>query len=270
MKLFVGRLVCTLFNAILVASCAFSQTAQPPAQAAGYRLNFIDTFDQLSLSPDGTGTYNWYEGVWFNHKHAPLSNITAASSVLSLVWQRGQESPDTSIETLSHDKQHYHAWRYGYFEARMKWNPVNGAWPAFWLIPVQDALGQAVYQGKNDKAEFDIFEGQGDHPHTFYGTVHEWVNQHDSANKNNTFQLSSDVDFSQFHTYGLLWVPGQVTWYFDDSPLHSESTPAVADLQDYLMILGMQEGPNWKIGDLTGVSASRMTLQVDYVRVWQK
>jgi hypothetical protein len=241
-----------------------------PRQVLDYKLAFADEFDVLDISPDGHGTHNWYNGVWFNHKHAPLTNMSVSSSILKLEWRRGQESPDTSITTLSNDTAHFKAWRYGYFEARMKWDVVNGAWPAFWLIPVQDAKGEDVYHGLKESGETDIFEGQGGHPHTFYGTIHDWVNLRDASSKNNAFQLPSNIDLSEFHVYGLLWVPGRVTWFLDGNPLHRENTPAIFDKQDFFMVLGMQEGANWKYGDLSGVTSPRMTLSVDWVRVWQR
>jgi beta-glucanase (GH16 family) len=242
----------------------------PPPQAQGYKLAFADEFDRFDISPNGRGVHTWYEGVWFNRQHAPRTNISAANSVLSLKWERGQAATDTSITTLSRDLRSYAAWRYGYFEARMRWDVVNGAWPAFWLIPVQDATGQDFYNGSKESGEIDIFEGQGDHPHTFYGTVHDWVNLRDHASRNNAFALPGNLDFSQFHVYGLLWTPGQVTWYLDNQPLHSETTPAIFDRQDFFLVLGMQEGEDWSAGSLSGVTAASMTLSVDWVRVWQQ
>ncbi len=241
-----------------------------PPQAQGYRLVFKDDFGALDLSPNGLGVHTWYEGVWWSQKHAPLRNISASDSIVSLTWQRAQDAPDTSITTLSRDKRHFAAWRYGYFEARMRWDAVRGAWPAFWLIPVQNATAQDFHNGVSESGEIDVFEGQGDHPHTFYGTIHDWVDHHDKPSGKNQFQLSNDIDFSQFHVYGLLWTPGKVTWYLDNRPLHSETTPAVFDRQDFFIVLGMQEGVNWKYGDLSGVTASNMILNVDWVRVWQK
>jgi beta-glucanase (GH16 family) len=241
-----------------------------PQQDPAYKLVFSDDFNTLDLSPDGLGIHAWYEGVWFNKKHAPLANISASSSVLSLVWKSNQGSADTSITTLSQDFQNLHGWRYGYFEARVKWNPVTGAWPAIWLIPVQDATGQSIYSGVRESGEIDIFEGQGDHPDTFFGTIHDWVNFGDNASKNNAFQLPAGTDFSQFHIYGMLWSPGTVTWYFDNQPLHSENTAAIFDKQDFFLVLSMQEGANWTSGNLSGVTSSDMTLNVDWVRVWQK
>jgi len=243
--------------------------ATPPPQAAGYALAFSDDFVSLDLSPNGAANHTWYDGVWSYHNPAPLANISTANSELSLVWKANQGPSDTSIETLAQGNPNYRAWRYGYFEARMKWDVVAGAWPAFWLTPVETALGQDFYNGVQEQGEFDIFEGQGDEPHTFFGTIHDWVNGKGTANANNFWELPSSVDFSQYHTYGMLWVPGKVTWYFDDQPLMSAPTPAVVDKQTYLMILGIQEGAAWQYGNLSGVTASSMKMTVDWVHVWQ-
>jgi hypothetical protein len=264
----------TLTSAVMAlnGSPAWSQSKQltPPRQAEGCKLVFEDQFDRNDVGSDGAGVHTWYEGVWWYHKHAPLSNVSTTASVLSLKWLPGQEATDTSISTLSRNGHNFAAWRYGYFEARMRWDVVRGAWPAFWLIPAQDAQDKAVYNGTKETGEIDIFEGQGDHPHTFYGTIHDWVNLHDHASKNNAFELTNNVDFSEFHVYGLLWTPGKITWYLDNKPLHSESTPAIFDQQDFFLVLGMAAGEDWKAGNLSGDAPTSMTLNVDWVRVWQK
>jgi hypothetical protein len=243
----------------------------PPPQASGYKLAFTDEFDSLDLSPDGAGMHTWYEGMWFSHQHSPLSNISVSSSVLSLAWHRNQGSSDTSIETLAHDGGHFQAWRYGYFEARMKWDAVKGAWPAFWLLPVEDATGADVHNGQRESGEMDVFEGSGETPHAYYGTIHRWLNGKEvAANKKNRFQVSEEVDYSEFHTYGLLWLPGTVTWYLDNLPLHSEKTYDIFDKEQYSLVFSMQEGVNWKPGDTSGLQKDKLTLNVDWVRVWQK
>jgi beta-glucanase (GH16 family) len=273
------KMLCALFlsaiaTVVFTGNSALGQQPHPdkpapPPQAQGYKLAFAGEFDRLDLSPDGRGIHAWYEGIWFNHQHASRKNIFVANSMLCLEWERGQGAVDTSITTFSPQAGNNGAWRYGYFEARLRWDVVKGAWPAFWLIPVEDATGQDIYNGTKESGEIDIFEGQGDHPHVFYGTIHDWVNLTDHANKNNFFALPGNVDLSQFHTYGLLWTPGKVTWYLDNQPLHSESTPAIFDRQDFFLVLTMQEGDDWKAGNLSGVTAPRMALNVDWVRVWQ-
>ncbi len=246
-----------------------SQLGAPP-QVSGYHLVFEDDFTAFDLSPDGKGAHTWHEGVWWSEKHAPLTNISASGGMLTLKWQRSQNTPDTSITTFSRDKQHFTAFRYGYFEARMRWDVVRGAWPAFWLIPVQSATSQNVYNGTKEAGEIDIFEGQGDHPRTFYGTIHDWVGSDHKRSGTNTFHLPKNTDLAQFHVYGLLWTPGRVTWYFDNQPLHSEPTPPVYDKQDFFIVLGMQEGVDWTYSNMSGVTAPEMNLHVNWIRVWQK
>lgn len=263
----------TLTAAVVALSMAFASqvyaAAVPPSQASGYHLAFSDNFQNPDLSPDGAGKHTWYEGVWFNPKHAPMSNIAASPAGLTLTWRRGQAAFDTSITTLSRNLRHALSWRYGYFEARMKWDAVRGAWPALWLIPVPAPDGKATWKDTRESGELDIFEGQGDQPHTFFGTVHDWIDLHDHPSAPNNFPLPAAADFTQFHTYGALWVPGKVTWYFDNQPLHSEVTPAIFDHQDYFMAVSMQEGSDWKANNLAGVDAKQMTMTLDWIRVWQ-
>ncbi len=267
-----GARALTALTTCLLCRAQIPDTAAvpPPAPAPLYKLVFNDEFNSLDLSPDGSGVHTWYKDVWFNHVPAPLADISASNSVLTLAWLTNQSSFDTSITTLSGDRRQAHAWQYGYFEARMKWDVVKGAWPAFWLIPVEDAQGRDTYNGVKESGEIDIFEGQGDQPTTYFGSIHDWVNLKGTSNADNHFPLPSGFDFSQFHSYGLLWEPGKVTWYLDDRALHSESTYAIFDKQHFFMVLSMKEGANWKEGDTTGVTAQQMTLQVDWVRVWQK
>jgi beta-glucanase (GH16 family) len=258
-----------------IATCSCNTAARnigpnsattPPSQASGYTLVFADDFNSLALSPTGSGEFNWYNGLWWQPP-SPPSNFNVANSILTLTWTKGQKPDDTSVTTLSRYGRRYHTWRYGYFEVRMKWNTVRGAWPAIWMLPVEAANGATTAAG-----ELDIFEGQGSTPHIFYGTVHEWKQQRDVRNNkgSNVFELPASVDLSQFHNYGALWTPGRVTWYFDNRPLFSAPTYPVFDTQNYYLIIGSQEGVNWKNGDLTGVTDSRIDVDVDWIHVWQR
>jgi len=239
----------------------------PPQQASGYCLRFSTNFNPLNLSPNGLGSFNWYNpGIWWEAA-APSANISIKNGTLNLVWTSGQPTSDTSVSTTATDGSHYLGWHYGYFEVRMRWDTVVGAWPAIWMIPIQNILSPSDEQG-----ELDIFEGQGITPNAFYGTIHDWKNNQDIANNNccNTAQLPA-VDFSQFHTYGALWTPGNVTWYLDNKPLFSAATyPVFEDVkQKYFLIIGSQEGANWTYGDMTGVTASQIGMQAEWVRIWQ-
>src|SRR3954452_5608643 len=134
-----------------------------------------------------------------------------------------------------------------------------------WMIPKQAA------QGVTDTGEIDIFEGQGGEPLTFNGSIHEWNGTTEIwHNTPNWVYLPASNDFSQWHTYGVLWVLGKVSWYYDNQLLFSANTTAVFDQQDFFLVLSMVEGANWTAGNMTGVTASTLNLNVDWVRVWQK
>jgi hypothetical protein len=244
---------------------AFLLAQAPPPQASGYQLEFADSFDGLSFSPDGYGDYSWYPGVpW--HTGLPLPSLmTDANSILQLTWARNGGLHDTTITTAAHDLSHYHVYRYGYFEARMAWDATTGSWPAFWMVPMQ------ALQGSSASGEIDIFEGQGAAPHTFYGSVHAWKNNRTSQtfDKGCACNLPDDNDFSAWHTYGLLWTPGKMTWYYDNQPLRSISVPSIFDRENFFLILGSQEGVNWTNGNLRGVRVDEINLKIDWVHVFQ-
>jgi hypothetical protein len=264
----VAMAVSTLFLSFSIAAVASGPT--PPTQAAGYSLVFYDDFLNFNLSPDGTGQYTWYPGEYGVKPPSPF-RATVASSVLDLNWTRGQSPANTSISSCSTDGTHCTTFRYGYFEARMKWDVTPGAWPTFMLSPVQSIWGAT------ENGELDIFEGAASSwdYQTFYGTIHDWVTENgtpiDVANNgaSNGHKIAG-VDFSQWHTYGVLWAPGKVTWYFDQQPVLSASTYAIFDKQDYYLILTSQVGSTtWVAGSTSGVTANAINLYVDWVKVWQ-
>ncbi len=253
-----------------INSSALRSCLIPPSQAMGYRLAFSTDFNPLNLSPNSVGSFNWYNpGIWWESP-APYSNIYLLNSALDLVWTNGQTNADTSVSTAAQDGSYYQAWHYGYFEVRMRWDTVNGAWPAIWMIPIEDILTP----GQQEEGELDIFEGQGNTPDIFYGTIHDWKNGQDVANNNccNAYQLPSNVDLFQFHTYGVLWTRGHVSWYFDNHLLNSVQTYPIFDdvQQNYYLILGSQEGADWTAGDTSGVTATSISMQVQWVHVWQR
>jgi beta-glucanase (GH16 family) len=252
---------------LLSALPAMAQT--PPAQAAGYTLAFSNTFTPFSLSPNSEGNYIWYNPGQPSGVTAPAANISVSKSILTLDWTKGQKAFYTNISTAASNGSYYRAWRYGYFEVSMAWDPVTGSWPAIWMRPIQYTLNNKVESG-----ELDIFEGQGATPNMFYGSIHDWAPNNtgvDLQNNegNNWFVLPSTTNVTQYHTYGLLWVPGQVTWYFDNTPVLTAATYPIFDEQNYYLILGSQEGVNWTYGNLTGVKTTTIPMKVQWVHVFQ-
>ncbi len=145
----------------------------------------------------------------------------------------------------------------GYFEAQIAFNPEDvlthnpkGALPlpAFYLLPVEFAAQMNADQWPGQEAGYihysepDIFEYNrawrtwGWNPQNQYGAdFHDWYGLRYKTCPKNGFDycvtkrtqadalvvVPKDTDFTQFHKYGLLWVPATATspgyaqYYFD-------------------------------------------------------
>ena len=259
--------IIVVFAALL---CGVSQAQTPPPQATGYTLTHSDEFDSLDIGASWTGqTHQWYTSEYGQVITPSSSQASVASSVLSLDWHPGMTRPaEASLSSFDMGSQKGMAYRYGYYEARMKWSPVAGAWPGFWLLSLQSAITTGEW------GEIDIFEGLGNLPYDYFGTVHDWTalngTRTSTFNPGNDYKLLTSVDYSQWHKYGVLWEPGTLTWYFDDQPIIAAPAPAITDAQDVELILSSSEGVNWAQGNTSGVTSTDLSLNVDWVRVWQK
>nr|WP_256468178.1 family 16 glycosylhydrolase [Bradyrhizobium sp. 160] len=157
----------------------------------------------------------------------------------------------TSITTVPRRGLGGRTFRYGFFEARMRFAKDDLDWSAFWLFSRDHSLGT-----DNDHwCEIDIFENFG--ADLFVGSVHDWTRTTHSRNTNARYRLLHRLDFSDWHSYGLLWTPGKLTWFLDGVPVIKTESPPICEQQDLFMILGSNkhtDGPEHK-------------LEVDWVRV---
>jgi hypothetical protein len=157
--------------------------------------------------------------------------------------------------------------RYGYFEARVKFQTQEGWWPGFWLMGnrVGDPdRGKAVANNtEHNGTEVDIFEYlriRGDQiQHALhwngYGPNHKSVGHHPSA-----ANLTSG-----FHTVGCEWTPEKYVFYVDGSKTW-ETTSAISGVEQYIILSG--EVSSWP-GNIQRASLPDSVV-FDYVRVWQK
>ncbi|ADO75090.1 Glycoside hydrolase, family 16 [Stigmatella aurantiaca DW4/3-1] len=108
-----------------------------------WQLQFQDEFDGASL--DGTkwrlgGHYAGIAGVGGNSP----KNVSVSGGNLRIKAQQGAMSfSGKSYAYSGGEVSSFFNYRqqYGYFEARVKSPPVNGLWPAFWLMPDRGNYG---------------------------------------------------------------------------------------------------------------------------------
>jgi len=259
-------------------------TPPPQAVEAGYKtLVFNDDFDSINtIDVKGTNKsgYKWYvDGPIWSSGIVDPSTYSVSNSVLAL--SNNTWSANWMLSSFSCHGNVGHSFKYGYFEARLRFDPALGkkarGWPAWWSLSTH-------HSRTNDPAhwaELDFFEaytgGKADYTGAFIGTLHDWADDSKTHYQNsNNWQNQPTTDYNQWHTYGCLWSPGKVIWYFDGvakitqiysatappSPLANGTiTPTPAgifnildnDPEGMLLILGSDEWP----------------MYVDWVRVWQ-
>ena len=115
---------------------------------------------------------------------------------------------------------------YGYFEIVAELPKGAGAWPAFWLLPVDNSW----------PPELDVLEAFGDQPDQVHsavidptGTVGGWA-QVDTSNGP--------------HAFGMKWTPYEITFYVDGVETLSVATPADLNAPMY-MIANLAVGGDW-------------------------
>jgi beta-glucanase (GH16 family) len=241
-----------------------------PIAGQGYTKVFADEFS----------TYD--STVWRKAHYLPAppaDAVWAENGLLNLATRRSQGFPDVALATrgTSYKGPDNRFFRYGYFEARVKWTRGQGSWPAFWLISNDAQWG--VYCPPTH-GEIDIFDNQGAMPNVQVRVMHS--NSWGSCEPNETFyrEWNTGVDTTQaFHTYSVKWTRDRVCWYFDEAQescraldgafMDGASRPDSRTVnQD--MNLNIKSSCGGWTGGCTASSPNVILTQFDWVRVWQK
>ncbi|MFG0245622.1 MAG: family 16 glycosylhydrolase [Phycisphaerales bacterium JB052] len=264
---------------ILLAAAVF---CSPTIAQDAWQLQWSDEFDGTALNTDnwsyqtGTGTAYGLPAGWGNNELQyytdSTANITVSDGTLKInaIEQRFNGRDYTSARIRSLYKQDF---LYGRFEARMKLPSTPGIWPAFWMLPTNSPYGSWASSG-----EIDIMESVN-YADRIYGTLHfgnNWPN-----NASDGPRLQDGTDFSQdFHTYRIDWDPDRITWYVDDIAYGSRpntswfssaapSNPSAPFDSEFHLLLNVAVGGNFP-GNPDGSSTFPQTLEVDYVRVYER
>ncbi|MCX7304392.1 MAG: family 16 glycosylhydrolase [Hyphomicrobiales bacterium] len=136
---------------------------------------------------------------------------------------------------------------YGYFEVTAELPEGAGAWPAFWLLPVDNSW----------PPEIDVLEAFGDQPNQVHSAV---------IGSSGAAEAWSQVDTSGgAHRYGVLWTPYEITFYVDG--VEMMSTPTTSELHDPMYLLAnLAVGGPWA-GDADPTLSAEF--KIDSIAVYQ-
>lgn len=237
----------------------------------GYTLVWNDEFDSGSVPGD-----DWTHEVWGpytvnNELQYYVDGATPAGSRVTEV-----SDGTLKINCLKESGNVYSArlyakvkegWKYGYIEASIKLPGGKGTWPAFWMMPVN-------YTSWPDDGEIDIMEEVGYNPNYCVSTIHcnKYNNGGTSVESATNYIATAE---SEFHTYALEWTADYMTFYHDNVAVLTYSNDGMGNDawpfgNPFYVILNVAWGGSW--GGAMGVDESVLpaTMEVDYVRVFQK
>lgn len=307
-------LLCGFFLAAFtpLPACGPVITAAVPSVAShagfGVRTFYSNFQGDVDLQNTRAPGYNWYPYNFFGAGTAKLSQIQPMlGGGINLLGDT--TGPNGEISSVSANGSTFIGQAFGgggYFEAVLKFNPyqvlanasnpANG-FPAWWTLAAEKITGNDQWPGQAtgythyiepDIMEYKLATTATAITNVYLGTFHDWYGiyavtcypspfcQVESHPNGETVPVATD--FTQYHAYGMLWVPatattsGYVQYYFDRAPVgalvswtqytNQPPTPVgqpwvfgIIDLQHPALILG------------TGLN---QPMQVQSVSVWQR
>ena len=162
--------------------------------------------------------------------------------------------------------------KYGRLEAKLKYDVVSGAFPAFWTIGtcayyptgenihgVKKSLGTQWAQN----GEIDMFEGRGTNSIISQGG---WYNQDDGKGNMNMVFGTKNIDASQYHVYAVEWTETTMISYIDGVETGRQNISNITAWQrPQYIILNMAVGST---GGYPADDCTSMKMEVDWVRVY--
>lgn len=161
------------------------------------------------------------------------------------------------------------SWKYGYMEARINLPSGKGTWPAFWMMPDDQSLGWPKC------GEIDIMEEVGCDPNRTSSSIHTQKYNHTIGTQKTAERYTADAE-GTFHIYALEWTESYIKTYVDGEQLFYFANDGKNDVETwpfnkaFYITLNLAWGGSWGGYKGTDESALPATMQVDYVRVFQK
>ncbi len=255
---------------VTVSQAAASKATYPAP--AGYQLVWHDEFNSSSeLNADDWTHEVWAKGrvnnelqEYVNHRTPGGNLVTEVSNGTLRITALKENGKIYSGRVYAHVKE---GWTYGYIEASIKLPKGKGTWPAFWMMPVN-------FRSWPADGEIDIMEEVGYHPDYVSSSLHANSHVHTKGTQV-THEMKCEGAEGEFHTYAIEWtqqnittfVDGKVQLSYDNRGLGRDDWPYD---DPFYVILNLAWGGDW--GGAMGVDESVLpvTMEVDYVRVFQK
>ena len=241
------------------SSCMLSG---PPQATTGDVLVFADEFAGAAVDPAkwNVETGDLGHGTILNSS-AP-ANARVRDGALSIVTDRSANDAALPYVSGFVDTLGKFARTYGKFEVRARFPYIAGVWYALWGTPWSQPFPEIDIELTNLGASQLWFVNHWAAPPLPSDSRRAYVVQPVSVKAPN----DGGVDFSQFHTYSLLWKPDLIELSIDGEPKMQRTTLGVPDLPFLWKINAWVGG--WG-GTPNDDSPFPVAFDVDYVRIYR-
>lgn len=228
--------------------------AAGPPKDSGLKLTWSDDFNGAKLDPT---KWEYRTDSKLLSTQTP-GNVSMNGGYLTIALRKedvsGKEYSGGGVISRK-------AFRYGYYEARLKIEAGSGWHSSFWMMN---------YNGKNtlgDKTtvELDVVENTSNDLHSYDINTHRWITSHIALGHKTvqTPDLSKD-----FHVFGCEYAPDVIRYYFDGTLVQTvdwHGQPQ-GDVNIWLTSIAQPMGPNHGVDD----TALPGKMLVDWVRFYSK
>lgn len=203
---------------------------------------------------------------------ARTQNVRLENSNLVLEARKDNYFADWTWSSGRIDTSGLAGFKYGRLEAKLKYDVVSGAFPAFWTIGTcaYYPTGENVHGVKKSlgtqwaqNGEIDMFEGRGTNAEIAQGG---WYNQDDGKGNLQMMFGRKNIDASQYHVYAVEWTETTMISYIDGVETGRQN---ISDIKSWhrpmYIILNMAVGST---GGYPADDCASMKMEVDWVRVY--
>ncbi|MCC5843061.1 MAG: glycoside hydrolase family 16 protein [Verrucomicrobia bacterium] len=251
---------------------------QRPPVEGNWVLTLDENFDGDTLNGElWTTRFPWNGPMPGQLQRYAPENVIVEDGILRIKTEKrhGHENNNPALGTReftsgliqSYDK---FAQRYGYFEARMKLPTARGLWPAFWLMPDRGAeSGLNIWRRRDTGVgamEIDIMEHLTEWGPGRMNAAAHWDGYGASHKHWGTTHVFYGPTPDGWHTFGLLWEPGKLTWFIDGKKVVEWENERISNVAGYIKLNTQMGG--WATSDVD-VDSLPDFFNVDWIRVWQ-
>ncbi len=275
MKLNELSLVSVLFILIFGIACNSEKKKKDESSQDGYKLVWADEFDYEGLPDSSKWSYDTKGNEWgwgnneeqyYTSRRMANSEVKDGKLYITAIKENYKDHKFTSARLITKGKGD---WLYGKVEVCAKLPEGRGLWPAIWMLPTDGEYGSWPNSG-----EIDIMENVGYMPDTILATAHTQAYNHKiNTQRGDTIVVPTCYD--RYHLYQLEWEPEQYRVFVDGEHVFTFENEGTGYKEwpfdkPFHLLLNVAVGGNW--GGTKGIDYSIFprSMEVDYVRVYQK